>query len=63
MGQTVYGLTRNEVEGKKTEKLPTYNHTPSSCSEPMHEESGYAGGREEGFVVNRLTEADLSIKN
>lgn len=62
MGQTVYGVTRNEIEGKKTEKLPTYNHTPSSCSEPMYEESGYAGGREEGFVVNRLTEADPSIK-
>lgn len=62
MGQTGYGVTRNEIDGKKTRKLPSYNHTPFPFTEPMHEESGYAGGREEGFVVNRLTEVDPSME-
>lgn len=63
MGQTGYGVTRQIVDGKKENKLPTYNHTPFEFDEPMHEESGFASGRGEGFIVNKMTEVDKTMKN
>ncbi|MEI3612234.1 molybdopterin-dependent oxidoreductase [Pseudogracilibacillus sp. SO30301A] len=58
MGQSGYGVTRNKIDNKKQKKLPTYNHTPFTFNTPMKEESGFAGRREDGFAVNKLTEVD-----
>ncbi|MEF2292745.1 molybdopterin-dependent oxidoreductase [Virgibacillus dokdonensis] len=58
MGQTGYGATPQTIDQKKEANLPTYNHTPFRFNTVMHEESGFPGGRAEGFVVNQLTEVD-----
>lgn len=58
MGQTGYGVTRQTIDGTQENKLPSYNHTPFKFNTPMQEESGFAGGRGDGFVVNELTEVD-----
>lgn len=58
MGQTGYGVTRHTIDGKQEKQLPTYNHTPFTFNTPMKEESGFAGSRGDGFVVNELTETD-----
>lgn len=58
MGQSGYGVTKHTIDGTEEKKLPTYNHTPFTFNTPMEEESGFPGGREDGFVVNQLTEVD-----
>lgn len=63
MGQTGYGVERNEIDGKKTPKLPTYNHTNFEFNNPMQEESGYPGGRDEGYPVNKLNELDSEFNH
>src|SRR5690625_748218 len=63
MGQSGYGVTRHTIDGKKETQLPTYNHTPFTFNTPMQEESGFAGGRGDGFVVNELTEVDQDFKH
>src|SRR5699024_9281111 len=62
MGQKGYGVEQNIIDGKKTPKLPTYNHTSFKFNNPMQEESGYPGGRDEGYPVNKLTELDEAVK-
>ena len=63
MGQKGYGVEQNTIDGKKTPKLPMYNHTPFKFNNPMQEESGYPGGRDEGYPVNKLTELDEAVNN
>lgn len=63
MGQTGYGVERNTIDDKQTPKLPEYNHTPFTFNKPMQEESGFPGGREEGYPLNKLTELDKSVTN
>ncbi|WP_019379177.1 molybdopterin-dependent oxidoreductase [Virgibacillus halodenitrificans] len=63
MGQQGYGVNRQTIDGKKTEKLPTYNHTPFDFKKPMHEDDGYPGSRAGGFAANKLTHLDQHTKN
>lgn len=63
MGQKGYGVEQHSIDGKKTPKLPTYNHTSFNFKTPMHEDDGYPGGRDEGYPVNKLTELDDSVTN
>lgn len=63
LGQTGYGVERHEIDGRTTPKLPTYNHTPFTFNQPMQEDSGYPGGRGEGYAVNKLTELDDAYTN
>ncbi|SEA92580.1 Molybdopterin oxidoreductase [Thalassobacillus cyri] len=63
MGQTGYGINRQYVDAEKTKELPSYNYTPFEFNKPMHEEAGFPGSRGDGFIVNKLTYVDKSMKH
>lgn len=62
LGQSGYGVTQHNIDGKRKDALPEYGHTPFKLKEPMHEETGIPGGRGEGFVVNQLLMIDKGYK-
>lgn len=52
-GQQGYAARAIEIDGKQVAPVGRYGHT-GWRNTPMHEETGYAGGRGEGFSVNTL---------
>ncbi|TFD75648.1 molybdopterin-dependent oxidoreductase [Cryobacterium fucosi] len=50
-----------EIDGKKVNPPARYGHGQSARRiTPMHEETGYAGARSEGFQVNALLDDDVN---
>jgi tetrathionate reductase subunit A len=59
-GHQAFGSTAVQIDGKVVERPKKYSHLPFDLNTPLHEETGYAGGRGNGFSVNALTEKDDS---
>jgi anaerobic selenocysteine-containing dehydrogenase len=59
-GHQAYGSRAVQIDGKMVEPPKKYSHLPFDLNTPLHEETGYAGGRGNGFSVNALTERDDS---
>ncbi|MHB8185732.1 MAG: molybdopterin-dependent oxidoreductase [Dermatophilaceae bacterium] len=59
-GQQGYAARPIEIDGKVVEPVGRYGHTAWRWT-PMHEETGYAGGRGEGFSVNTLLPEETSV--
>ena len=59
-GHEAYAARPIEIDGKVVEAIGRYGHT-TWRSTPMHEETGYAGGRGEGFSVNTLLPEEPNV--
>ncbi|MDQ0153770.1 molybdopterin-dependent oxidoreductase [Robertmurraya andreesenii] len=59
-GHFAYGSTKEKIDGKVMKPAERYGHLPFEINVPMHEESGYARGRGQGFSVNALADKDDS---
>lgn len=59
-GHTAYNKDVVKIDGKDIHAVETYTHLPFEFNRPLHEESGYARKRGQGFSVNALTEHDDS---
>ncbi|XJZ28913.1 molybdopterin-dependent oxidoreductase [Bacillota bacterium Lsc_1132] len=59
-GHQAYGSESVKINSKTIEPPKKYSHLPFDTNTPLHEETGYAGGRGKGFSVNALTEKDSS---
>lgn len=59
-GQTGYHADVVKIDGKEIKSVEKYSHLPFETNVPLHEESGYARKRGQGFNVNALTEQDDS---
>ena len=55
-----YLTTGVEIDGTMVEPPKDYGHADSFEVTPMHEETGYAGSRAEGFPVNILLDDDTT---
>ena len=59
-GHDRYASRPVEIDGKVIEAVGKYGHT-AWRSTPMHEETGYAGGRGEGISVNTLLPEEPNV--
>ena len=59
-GHKGYGARPIEIDGQVVDPVGRYGHTDWR-STPMHEETGYAGGRGEGFSVNTLLPEEANV--
>ncbi|MEQ6377314.1 molybdopterin-dependent oxidoreductase [Bacillaceae bacterium S4-13-56] len=59
-GHFAYGSSREKIDGKVQEPPKGYGHTPFKFNRPIHEESGFAPKRGNGFSVNHLLVKDES---
>lgn len=59
-GHFAYGASKDTIDGKAMNPSTKYGHLPFNTNTPMHEESGYARGRGQGFSVNALADKDDS---
>lgn len=60
-GHFAYGTSEETIDGAKQKLNDKYGHTPFKFNKPMHEESGYAPPRGNGFSVNHLLIKDDSF--
>lgn len=59
-GHYAYGASKDAIDGKVINPSAKYGHLPFNTNTPMHEETGYARGRGQGFSVNSLADKDDS---
>lgn len=59
-GHDGYGARPIEIDGKVMAPAGRYGHTAWRTT-PLHEETGYAGGRGEGFSVNTLLPQEPNV--
>lgn len=59
-GHDAYGSQDVKIDGQVMKTAEKYGHTPFEFNRPLHEESGFAKPRGQGFSVNALTEKDES---
>ena len=59
-GHEAYAARPIEIDGVVVDPVGRYGHTDWR-STPMHEETGYAGGRGEGFNVNTLLPEEANV--
>lgn len=59
-GHEAYGSQDVKIDGQVMKTAGKYGHTPFEFNKPLHEESGFAKPRGQGFSVNALTEKDDS---
>lgn len=60
-GHFAYGSSSEKIDGVVQKPVEGYGHTPFHFNKPLHEESGYAPKRGNGFSVNHLLEKDNSF--
>ena len=59
-GHEAYAAAPIEIDGKIVDSVGRYGHT-AWRNTPLHEETGYAGGRGEGFSVNTLLPEETNV--
>ncbi|WP_312474052.1 molybdopterin-dependent oxidoreductase [Neobacillus sp.] len=59
-GHFANGVKDEKIDGKIMKKTENYGHLPFETNVPLHEESGYAKARGNGFSVNALADKDSS---
>lgn len=62
-GHSAYGSKPVIIDGKPSKGLKAYGHTPFRVLKPLEQKTGYAQGRDTGFLPNSLLKLDPQLKN
>jgi len=60
-GRTANGATAETIDGETREPTEVDGHSQYRFDVPMHEEAGYAKGRDAGFAINHIQPLDNAL--